>query len=185
MAETTPPSTTLPADLTYTGRGAKVVKLKLASDHVHIATITHQGSGNFAVWSVDSAGENIDLIVNEIGKYSGVRPLDFVETPAALKIEANGTWRVVVRVAEKAPVWTGTTSGKGPAVLRIGPGAVDGLATIAFTHTGSSNFAVWAYGDSRDLLINEIGKYSGETLLPSGTVLVEIEADGAWTFKKT
>jgi hypothetical protein len=51
---------------------------------------------------------------------------------------------------------------------------------------GSSNFAVHAYSDSgADLLINEIGKYGGEVLLPSGTLVVEINADGAWTMQKT
>jgi hypothetical protein len=29
--------------------------------------------------------------------------------------------------------------------------------------------------------VNEIGKYSGENQLPSGTILLVIEADGAWT----
>lgn len=32
-----------------------------------------------------------------------------------------------------------------------------------------------------DLLVNEIGNYSGETLLPDGTLVLEITADGAWT----
>jgi hypothetical protein len=35
--------------------------------------------------------------------------------------------------------------------------------------------------DDRSLLVNEIGKYKGEVLLPDGTVLVTFEADGAWT----
>jgi hypothetical protein len=59
-----------------------------------------------------------------------------------------------------------------------------GLTTLKITHSGSSNFAVKAYGDSSRLLVNEIGKYSGETLLPSGTVLLEVEADGNWTLEK-
>jgi hypothetical protein len=182
---TTPPPQALPADRTYSGRGAKVVKLSLSADYVHIATITHQGSGNFAIWSVDAGGEDLDLIVNEIGKYSGVRPLDFSDDPTALKIEANGSWRIVVRVAQKAPAWTGETSGKGAAVLRIDSSALGGgLATVQFTHRGSSNFVVTAWGEEQHLLVNEIGRYTGETLLPSGTVLVEIQADGPWTFKE-
>ena len=35
--------------------------------------------------------------------------------------------------------------------------------------------------DGSELLINEIGRYRGETMLPDSTLLLEIEADGAWT----
>ena len=64
--------------------------------------------------------------------------------------------------------------------------AVQGdLVTARVTHTGSSNFAVLSYGDSQDLLINEIGRYTGEVLIPAGTSVLEIEADGAWSITRT
>jgi hypothetical protein len=44
---------------------------------------------------------------------------------------------------------------------------------------------VWAYGDTQELLVNEIGKYSGEQLMPVGTVLLEIQSDGTWSLHKT
>jgi hypothetical protein len=167
----------------FQGRGAKVVRLKLPDDHLHLATFTHQGSDNFVVTAVDSGGGMVDLLVNEIGRYTGTKLLDVRETPAALKVEADGAWKIVVKVAEKAPAWPGTTSGKGAAVLRV-TGAT-GLTTVNVTHGGSHNFAVWAYGEDNDLLINEIGRYSGEVLLPAGTVLLDIEADGAWTIRRS
>lgn len=135
-------------------------------------------------WPIRADGQDIDLLVNEIGSYTGVRPLDFEERPAALKMEASGSWQVVVKVAQKAPIWTGKMTAKGDTVFLIPPGTVAGLDTIKITHSGRSNFAVWAYGDRRELLVNEIGTYSGEVLLPSGTVAVVVEADGAWTFEK-
>ncbi|HEY7223724.1 MAG TPA: hypothetical protein VH561_09065 [Micromonosporaceae bacterium] len=181
---TQPPS--LPADQVFQGRGDKVVKLKLDTDYVHIAKITHSGSSNFAVWSLDADGSNLDLLVNEIGSYTGVRPIDIRDTPAALKIEADGSWKITIQVAQKAPRWTGNKSGTGSAVLLVDPAAASGMTTIKITHTGSSNFAVWVYGaNDADLLVNEIGHYSGETILPSWAVLLEIEADGKWTVTKT
>ncbi len=61
-------------------------------------------------------------------------------------------------------------------------GAIRDFATVKITHRGSSNFIVKAYtADSGELLVNEIGNYSGEQIMPAGTVLVEILADGAWT----
>jgi hypothetical protein len=67
----------------------------------------------------------------------------------------------------------------------LAPGSAEGFVTAKVTHRGSSNFVVRAYGDSQELLINEIGKYSGEILIPSGTLALEIEADGPWTVQRT
>ncbi|GAA2551751.1 hypothetical protein GCM10010435_22420 [Winogradskya consettensis] len=175
---------TLPADVTYQGRGEKVVKLKpLSADYAHFAVFTHTGSSNFAVWSLGDGGEELDLVVNAVGKYSGARPLDFDDDPTSLRVEADGSWKIVVKVLEKAPVWPTKTSGKGPAVLTLGPGADDGLTTAKLTHKGTSNFAVYAYGDNPDLMVNEIGGYSGEVMIPRGTAAIAIEADGTWTMK--
>lgn len=181
------PAAQLPADRKFTGRGAKVVRLKLPDDFIHIAKFTHSGSGNFAVWTVDPGGSQQDLLVNEIGKYAGTRLVDVRADgkPAALKVEAGGRWTITVQVAQKAPRWTGKGSGKGAAVLLVDPSTISGLATVRLTHKGEGNFAVWAYGDSAELLVNEIGGYSGETLMPDGTVLVDIEADGPWTLTKS
>jgi hypothetical protein len=180
-----PPAPVVPKDKVYSGRGDKVLRLSLSDNDVHIAVITHVGGSNFVVWTLDSGGDQIDLLVNEIGRYSGARPLDFVDTPAALKVEAGGRWKISVRVLQRAPVWPQKSSGKGAAVLRLDPGSAEGFVTANVTHRGSSNFVVKAYGDSQELLINEIGKYSGEILIPSGTLALEIEADGAWTIQRT
>jgi hypothetical protein len=183
---TTAPTATkaVPADVVFTGRGDKVIRLKkLSAGHAHYAVISHRGSSNFAVWTIGSDGDQLDLLVNEIGSYQGSRPVDFDETPAALKVEADGSWKIVVKALEKAPVWPSKTSGQGAAVLLVRPGAIDGLATAKVTHKGRSNFVVHSYGDSADLLVNEIGKYSGEVLLPDGTVAIVIDADGSWTMK--
>jgi hypothetical protein len=52
---------------------------------------------------------------------------------------------------------------------------------LKLSHRGSGNFAIWAYGESsRDLLVNEIGRYSGEVFL-GGATLLEIVADGSWS----
>jgi len=66
-----------------------------------------------------------------------------------------------------------------------------GLAKFEFTHHGSSNFIVWLYNSTTGavaaLLVNEIGAYSGTTAegLESGTYLLNIRADGAWTARIT
>ncbi|RBY79797.1 hypothetical protein DQ238_09120 [Geodermatophilus sp. TF02-6] len=170
----------------YPGAGASVVTLTATGPR--ILTITHSGGSNFAVWSVDARGQDIDLLVNEIGSYTGVHPLNFLEgeEAAALKIEADGRWSVTSAPLTSAPSWDGAApySTDGSAVVLV-TGVAQGLTSVTLTHQGESNFAVWAYGDSRDLLVNEIGSYTGETLLPPGTVVLEVQADGPWSIAKS
>ncbi|MGY1808552.1 hypothetical protein ACI8AF_14380 [Blastococcus sp. SYSU D00669] len=191
-AEPTTPAPTTPAPPPpaapeqYSGSGASVVTL-VATDP-RIVTITHDGESNFAVWSVNAQGQDIDLLVNTIGSYSGVVPLNFLEGEdvAALKIEADGQWTVVSAPFTSAPAWDGAApySAQGAGVILV-RGVAEGLTPVTFTHQGEGNFAVWAYGDSEDLLVNEIGAYSGETLLPEGTIVLVVEADGPWSIAKS
>jgi hypothetical protein len=182
---TTPPATRdLPEDTVYEGRGDKVIRLSLPGDLRHTATFTHRGDSNFAVWALDAGGQRRDLVVNEVGRYSGVRPLDFERAPSALEIEADGAWTVTVRVFDRIAPFGGSASGGNPTVLRLETVATPVRATV--THGGRSNFVVVAYGERRqDLLVNEIGRYAGEVLLPAGTVAVAIEADGPWTLRRS
>ena len=75
-----------------------------------------------------------------------------------------------------------STKGKGDAVV-IYSGAT---GTAVFTHGGTGNFAINSYSDSgADLLVNEIGKYSGENVMPAGPTILAITADGSWSVSVT
>lgn len=172
-----------PADKTYEGRGNKTVDIDLDEDWLHVAKITHDGSSNFMVDSVDSGGQPIDLVVNEVGDYSGVRLLDADRgIPSRLKIRADGRWKVTVTVATKAPKWTGKASGKGDAILQVDP--KDPAVTVRYTHKGRSNTTLQTKGENPDLLVNEIGRYAGEMEIPTGTTFIDITGDGSWTLDK-
>ncbi|MGY1617215.1 hypothetical protein ACI797_10770 [Geodermatophilus sp. SYSU D00691] len=149
---------------------------------------THSGSSNFVVFSVNDQGQDIDLLVNEIGSYSGVLPLNFFEgeEAAALRIEADGDWSVTSAPLTAAPRWDGVAplTGQGAAVVWVA-GAAEGLTPVTLTHQGESNFAIFTIGDNQDLLVNEVGAYSGQTLLPAGTLVPTIEADGPWSIAKS
>jgi hypothetical protein len=180
------PAQGAPAVEQYSGAGASVVTLT-ASDP-RVITIAHTGDSNFAVFSVDARGQDLDLLVNEIGSFSGMLPLNFLDgdEARALRIEADGEWSVTSAPLSAAPVWEGSApfSAEGPAVVRVA-GAAEGLTPVTLTHEGESNFAVLAHGDGRSLLVNEIGVYTGETLLPAGTLILQVEADGPWSIAKS
>ena len=152
-----------------------------------IANITGSGKRNFAVETLDASGDLNQLLVNEIGAYKGTRLFDATldQHSVAMKVTSSGSWSIVIAPVSSAGKWNGssTLKGKGDDVTIVQP-AISGLAAAKTTHTGKHNFAVTAYtADDYDLLINEIGKYSGEVQLPDGTVLLEMEADGAWSVK--
>lgn len=171
----------VPKEIKYTGRGDKILTItKPDSNGIGYAAITHKGSSNFVVETVGSE----QLLVNEIGKYSGRILFDMAEgeDTKRLKITANGSWTVTALPMEKLRRFKDKISGEGDDVIvYVGDG---GVADIK--HTGESNFAVQTYnGDGRELLVNEIGSYSGEQLLPADGAIVEITADGDWSFKVT
>jgi hypothetical protein len=140
-----------------------------------VVKFTHEGSANFAVHAYDDAGDR-DLLVNEIGAYTGTRPLNFMGDPTEFEITASGPWTATITPLLEQPSLSDTTSGSGDQVLFIDTGA----GRLTLTHDGSSNFAVFAYSNTRDLLVNEIGAYEGTVRLPDAVAL-EIVADGNWT----
>ncbi|MDF1596933.1 MAG: hypothetical protein P1T08_12715 [Acidimicrobiia bacterium] len=182
---TTVPATTTTSQpvtfepFTLSGSGDDIVDLQVPNDLPAILNISSSGTSNIAVLSYDQAGGRLDLLVNEIGVYQGARPVNLYtdELVAELEITASGAWEILVNPILAAPVYNGDLSGTGDAVILVG--AVSGR--LHATHNGSSNFAVLSHGTDRDLLINEIGVYEGTVRLDDGALLIEIEADGAWT----
>lgn len=171
------------ADIVYSGSGDTILQIQLPAgpDAIGIATMSHSGNSNFAVWALDANLNQSELLVNEIGNYAGTVPfnLSTSERITAFEISADGPWVVTIRdvlTVREAPQ-ASTTTGQGDDVLMY-----IGTATVAdLAHTGDSNFAVWSYGDFSDLLVNEIGSYTGQVRWPAGTALIQVSANGGWT----
>ncbi|SEL06904.1 hypothetical protein [Nonomuraea pusilla] len=186
----TPTPTSSPAEKpkTYQGVGAKVVKVK-QTEHALLAELTHSGSSNFIVSPVDPGGAEQASIVNEIGRYKGTVLVNEEDGKVlrAFKIQADGPWTLTLKPLALARVWDGGSiraSGRGDDVIALAPPA-SGLTTMKVNHSGSHNFIVDSYSESsRDLLVNEIGSYRGEVLLPDATFLIAVHADGKWSFTK-
>ncbi|MEU1587484.1 hypothetical protein [Micromonospora sp. NPDC005710] len=71
------------------GRGDDVIMLGGEAD---AAKITHsKGQGNFVIHAYSLETGEGGLLVNEIGGYSGTRPL---ETPALVQVTADGNWSI-------------------------------------------------------------------------------------------
>ncbi|GAB2464433.1 hypothetical protein GCM10027187_35520 [Streptosporangium sandarakinum] len=175
------------ADTTYRGEGDEVVRVRLTKTP-GLLQLRHDGEANFIVFTVTPAGKKEELLVNEIGPYSGTVLYNARAGmgTAALEIKADGAWSAVFKPLSKARCWcTGTVHGTGDQVLKLSP--TRGLRTVRSSFTGEGNFIVQSYtrpGSYGDLLFNQIGSYKGKALLPSGTRLVTVHADGSWSLTR-
>jgi len=172
---------------TVGGSGNDVISFRIPGDVPAILDITYNGASNFIVWSLDGSFDPIDLLVNEIGSYSGRRMVHggwfFVpDLVRHLEIDSSGPWTITAQPLSAASTFRTSTSGTGDNILLYKGSA----ATITSTHDGSSNFIIWGYrsdGRLNELIVNEIGSYSGTDLAGSGTSILDIQADGNWTLK--
>lgn len=163
------------------GRGDAIVKLPKGAT-AGIVTFTHKGSSNIAASVLDSSNQPTgDLLVNEIGSYSGITAFglhDFGEDPTKIKITADGTWTIRIAPVSSAPLLGKSVAGQGDKVFRYDGDSSD----WAVKHKGSSNFAVIQVGGLMpNLAVNEIGSYSGVVPFVEGPSVVTVTADGRWS----
>jgi hypothetical protein len=181
--------TAIPQPVTLEGSGNQVVDFDnlFGIGFIHV---THEGSSNFVVKNYGANNEKIDLLVNTIGDYDGYRTLDFGSDDHTVRfqVEADGDWKIIVYPLDaeylKVCDIPGTCKGKGDDLFAVkGKGRPD---VLTFTDKSDSNVIVYAYTKSgRDLLVNEIGPYSGSSLFPANTILVEVRSEGEWTAEIT
>ncbi len=171
----------VPADVAYSGTGDSVVKIAIpdGADSPGVATITHTGQHNFAVWGLNDSMAKQGLLVNEIGAYTGTVLFNSGMSTGvtSLAITADGAWTVTLHSLKSLREFTGNSvAGTGDDVVVYRGKA--GAATIS--HAGQHNFAVWFYGSQTDLLVNEIGAYNGTVAWSSGPAVIAVTADGNW-----
>ena len=122
----------------------------------------------FAVTSFDSAGNQIDLLVNETKPYSGIRPMDFGDTTTINPLSTIRAFTV-----------PGDVSGTGDDVVLLQGGTPD-LADIT-GNASSRYFGVFSYGkNGYDVLVNTTEPYQGSVMLDSETLILEIKSNDDW-----
>lgn len=166
------------AVLKKSGRGDAVVKLPAGLKGA-VLVATHRGSSNFVIESLDSSNDSVDLLVNDIGRYTGTTFVGegYNGSPTKLKIQADGRWTIEIKPVSKAPKMSEKSSGVGDAVLLYEMAAKD----LMIKHKGKSNFVVNVVGNGDGLLVNEIGNYQGVVPIGEGPAVVVVTADGSWS----
>ena len=172
----------------YSGSGDQIVDIKLTKKS-SIVTFTHQGTSNFSVWALDENAESIDLLVNEIGSYSGTHLLDLSgNTLKYLEITADGTWTAEFKSLKSARKWTKKViESNGDDVIQLSK-LLPSSTKLKLNYMGNSNFAVWTFdknGNSLDLKVNVIGNYAGTKFLGRSVKYIQIEArEGTWNLQR-
>lgn len=185
------PAPKAPLPIVLRGSGAQVETVTLAADSPAVVAAVHRGSSNFIVELVTPGGS--ELLVNDIGNYSG--EIAYAGAAAGryrLRVDADGSWTVSITQPVPRPrdkTVPTTLSGRGADVVKIRTDE-DLQPIVEATHRGQSNFIVSliGYGDTSgdELIFNEIGNFSGETIvndMPTGSYLLAVQADGPWTVK--
>jgi hypothetical protein len=172
----------------FSGRGDTATSFFTLEKGISKFTMTHSGSSNFIIWLYNQNGERVELLVNEIGSFNGSHALGIeATTNYMLNITADGPWTVTIEQPRptSAPSIPQTYSGSGHRASDFFYTS-GGLVYFDMTHNyGSANFIIWLWdsnGNCVDLLVNEIGAYSGSTALglDAGIYILDITADGSW-----
>lgn len=181
-----PTITPAPQPIILTGSGDSVVDVNKWYGAALLSAV-YNGGSNFIVENYDANGNRIDLLINTIGHYKGVRPLDFrvSESTARFQVTASGPWELQILPLENITrvIIPGTYQGNGDDVIALNGGIPD-LLEVDASHA-YSNFIIYSYSTSADLLVNEIAPYSGTVILPSNTIILEIIAEGNWSIQIT
>lgn len=166
-------------EITYTGSGDDVITLENPGYPV-IMDITYSGESNFIVHSVDSYGEDVDLLVNTVGSYSGtVTDYTDYSDVTMLSVNSSGEWSITVKPMDSMLELVNGQSYTGDGVYYI---ETDELTTLTITNSGESNFIVRGIGISdTDLLVNDIGDYSGTVIWTEPWSFLIVLSEGTWT----
>lgn len=182
-------NTPVPKPIIFEGSGDKIISLDNPLDEPRILEITNTGSSNFVVKSYDEFGNYVDLLVNEIGSYHGkllIGALVDEEPVSRFEVMSSGNWIISlypfsIDYMETIEV-PGVFEGNGDSVVVI----IGEPDIVTFSTADQDNFIVYAFtNNGRKLILNEIGPYSGEKILPSDAVLLTILMNGSWTMDIT
>ena len=181
--------TPVPQPIMFEGSGDKVLTLDEPLTTPRIIELNNTGSSNFIVKSYDQYGNQVDLLVNEIGAYQGKMLIGMMldeEPVSRFEIQSSGTWSLNIYPFQldylDALQIPGKYEGVGDSVVVL-YGEPD---IVTFSTTENDNFIVYAYtNDRRELLLNEIGPYTGEKIVPYDVVLFTISMNGAWSMDVT
>jgi len=178
---------------TFTGTGDDVIDVLPISESVIIA-ITHDGESYFSVKSKTANDEYLDLLVSNIGPYSGTRLQELGSSYSGKKVlglldvSAEGNWTISIMPLSKATSWNGkkAITGTGDAVIKVPAGTKAGNKLV-MTHAGENYFSVKTYtskGKYDSLKVTTAGVYSGKKTFGGKAKFIVVSASDEWSLTR-
>lgn len=174
--------------LTLSGDGSGITELFELKAGLVMFNSTHSGDENFITHLLDSDGETVEYVTNEIGDYSGTSVGSIPEDGMyLLNVDADGDWTIEVSQPRPADGDDLPFTATGTVDDVVGPIYVtSGLHTFDMSHEGDSNFIVRLLnldGEVAEYLANEIGEVDmtqATGIDETGVYYLEVIADSDW-----
>lgn len=167
--------------------GSRNELIELDEPQTEPRLMTIESESTVTVELRDTEGDQVDQVYSsfEEGARSpyNLRMNEVQIAQLDVRSEAE-SWTITDEPLENAETWDDPDEpleGSGPDVFLVDWDTAD--VEVEAEHSGELNFIVWA-GDTRgysDLLINEIGDYSGTESFSEDATVLEVESDGDWS----
>lgn len=174
----------------FEGSGADETPTFDLDEGVLTGSFSHDGDGEFVVELTAAGGGSDGVLVNTSGTTAGESIMAVEDGTYRLDVDADGAWSIDLEQPEvhaddleDLPV---DATGTGSAF--VGPIWTDGDVRLEVTHDGDGAFVVDGYGadGNRESIVNKTGAFdNSRSYHSSGTVWIDIEADGNWTLEVT
>ncbi len=175
-----------PDPISLSGSGQEATQTFRLEKGLSIFEMNNQGSNNFIIWLLDSNGNNVELLINEIGSFDSSTAVGIgIGGNYLLDVKGN-SWSVNIKQPRpsSAPSVPKTITGNSHKATEFF--TLDGgLTRFNLKYSGNDNFIVWLLdkdGNGIELLVNEIGSFDGSTAigLNEGIYLLDVTGDGNW-----
>ena len=174
-----------PEPLVFTGNGNAVLDVN-KWDGVAIVSASYTGNDNFIVNNYDINNNELGIVFNGLYDYKGTRLLDVKDNEDTKRLQVNttGDWQIEIKPIKMATFVQPPFSYQGRdddvLIVRNSPDLIN-------YQTNESNFIIYAYTErgTIELVVNDIGPASGSAILPSDTLILEINGDSSWSIDVT
>jgi hypothetical protein len=176
------------APIKFSGTGRQASEKFTLQQGLAIFRVNYEGESNFVVSLVNSEGEEVQTLFNEIGAYESARGLAINKAGEyLLNVQARGPWTFSIEqprptAGETTPkTLTGTRSDVTPFLT-----LKKGLGVFKFEYKGDGRFAAYLVdknGKTVEQLVNTLRSYSGSTPVKvptEGIYFLNVSADGEW-----
>jgi hypothetical protein len=155
---------------------------------------TYVGEHNFIAYLLDSEGNPVELVANEIGSCEGSSAGSIRSAgDYLLHVSSDGDWTfrceanaLGAQPSPRQPVAVVESSGQGDEASQFFH-LESGLVRSDYAYVGEHNFIAYlldSQGDPVELVANEIGSCEGSSagsIRSAGDFLLDVTASGSWT----